>query len=103
MRKLFMLGTLAIGIACGATASDAANPNVPSWSPYAIMENGGAAPQIAPLPLTERRAAYKVGAPERYTLHNPEGPLNDYYRKSGLSDRSEDCASYGCAGGSRGN
>ena len=32
-----------------------------------------------------------------YSLHNPEGPLNDYYRRSGLSDRREDCASYGCS------
>jgi hypothetical protein len=103
MRRLIMFGTMAIGFAFGATLADAANPNVPSWSPYAMMESGGAAPTMTRPPLTERRAAYVGDNPERYTLHNPEGPLNDYYRKSGLSDRSEDCASYGCAGGSRGN
>ena len=49
-------------------------------------------------PLAEGRTAYKVDSPERYTLDNPEGPLNDFYRKSGLSDRLEDCTSYGCVG-----
>jgi len=103
MRRTIMLGTLAVGFAFGATIADAANPNVPSWSPYAIMESGGVAPEAMRPLLTERRTAYTVDNPGRYTLHNPEGPLNDYYRSSGLSDMREDCASYGCAGGSRGN
>jgi hypothetical protein len=101
MGKLLLLGIFTIGIACAAaTAANAQNPNVPSWSPYATMGYEGLMSQTMPRRLVERRSAYT--SQERYTLHNPEGPLNDYYRHSGLSDRREDCASYGCSG-SNGN
>jgi hypothetical protein len=91
MHRLLSIGALAIVVGLGAAEANAANlnPNVPSWSPYAMMGYSGAASEMTPPPLTEGRSAY--------TLHNPEGPLNDYYRKSGLSDRREDCATYGCA------
>ena len=94
MRKLLVCSTLAIAIGLGAAEANAENlnPDVSSWSPFAIMGHLGARP-----PLTEGRSAYTVDSPERYALHNPEGPLNDYYRSSGLSDRREDCASYGCS------
>ena len=92
MHRLLSIGALAIVVGLGAAEANAANlnPNVPSWSPYATMGySGGVASEMTMSPLTEGRSAY--------TLHNPEGPLNDYYRKSGLSDRREDCATYGCA------
>jgi hypothetical protein len=101
MRKLIACSTLAIAICLSAAKANAENlhPNVSFWSPYAPMGYRGVTPDMIRTPLTEGRAAYTFVNPERYTLHNPEGPLNDYYRDSGLSDRLEDCASYGCSTG----
>jgi len=56
MRKMFLIGTAAaLGAVSGA--AHAANPNVPSYSPYALMD---VAPSGAPafFPMGENRAAY---------------------------------------------
>jgi hypothetical protein len=99
MRKLLACSTLAIliGLSAAEASAENLNPNVPSWSPFAIMGHLGAAPEMMRPPLTEGRTAYTAHNSERYTLDNPEGPLNDYYRNSGLSDRREDCVKYGCS------
>ena len=101
MRKLLACSTLAIVIGLGTTDANAEklNPYVSFWSPYAPIEYRGVTPDMIRTPLTEGRATNEFHNPERYTLHNPEGPLNDYYRENGLSDRLGDCASYGCATG----
>jgi hypothetical protein len=92
MRKLIGCSTLAIVICLSAAKANAENlnPNVSSWSPCAPMGYRGATPDLIRTALTEGRAAYTFRNPERYTLPNPEGPLNDYYRDSGLSDRLGD-------------
>ena len=96
MRNLVVAGTLGLFFALGASSdmANAGNPNVPSWSPYAIM---GAAPQAAPThaPVIERRAAAMLNNAAA-TLNNPEGALNDYYKDVGLSDDPDDC-NRGCA------
>jgi hypothetical protein len=91
MRKITMLGAAAMIIACGAAEANAAgpNPNVPTWSPYSIM-GYGAGPMVRwRAPIIEGRSAY--------TLNNPEGPLNDYYKGVGMSDDINDCNT-GCVG-----
>jgi hypothetical protein len=58
MRKMLLIGTAGTFIALGAinNAAQAANPNVPSYSPYALMDVG---PMAAPAPVMgEQRAAY---------------------------------------------
>ena len=72
MRKVLTSASIAALVALGAAQASAAG-FYDSWQP----------------PVRHSHSAY--------TLHNPEGPLNDYYRRSGLSDRREDCASYGCS------
>jgi hypothetical protein len=64
MRRLSMLGTAAIFVALGVTQAYADNPNVPFWSPYAIMGHDystptptASAPTNVAAPLTEGRAA----------------------------------------------
>ena len=55
MRKMFLIGTAAaLGAVSGV--AHAANPNVPSYSPYALMD---VAPSGTPaLGMGENRAAY---------------------------------------------
>jgi hypothetical protein len=104
MRKLLACSTLTLAIGLSAAEANAENLNLNAlpWSPFAIIGHLGATLEMHRPPLIEGRSAYVVHNPERYTLNNPEGPLNDYYRSSGLSDRLEDCASYGCSGSNGG-
>lgn len=102
MRKMLVIATAAVAVTLGGAAANAANPNVPAWSPYAIMGYGAAPAAIKPGPMIWGRAADtnaspgSAPVPSRYTLHNPEGPLNDYYKGVGLSDDRNDCNN-GCA------
>jgi hypothetical protein len=104
MRKILMLATAAIAVNVGGIEANAGNPNVPSWSPYAVMGHDPAPSAIGARRMSEGRAAYTnlspAGSPVRsaYTLSNPEGPLNDYYKDVGLSDDINDC-NKGCAAG----
>lgn len=62
MRKMLLIGTAGALIALGAisNAAQAANPNVPSYSPYTLMDVGSpAAPEPA---MGEHRAAYLAPA-----------------------------------------
>jgi hypothetical protein len=62
MQNILLAGTAGVFLAVGAAS--AANPNVPSWSPYAIMGFDSAAPTSNPGPRAdemarvEGRAAY---------------------------------------------
>jgi hypothetical protein len=62
MRKVLAIGTLALSGALGAGAAYASNPNVPSWSPYSLMQVSEPAPSSTfaspSFGMTERRAAY---------------------------------------------
>jgi hypothetical protein len=61
MRNLFFAGTAGLMLACGAIGvANAANPNVPSSSPYAIMGFDTATLNAAPRrdAIVEGRAAY---------------------------------------------
>ena len=61
MHKMLAVGTLALSVALGAGAAYADNPNVPSWSPYALMQvSQPAARSLFAAPsfgMTETRAA----------------------------------------------
>ena len=91
MRNLLVLGTAAAALAFGAVndAANASNPNVPSWSPYAIIGYGAAPRTIALRPMIERRAAAVI---------SPDSAASGYvdYKSVGLSDNPEDCNN-GCA------
>jgi len=70
MRHVLIAATT-VGLLAFASAgpASAANPNVPSWSPYAIGAYGAAPPAPVNLPgpgagMTEGRAAYVDGDPE---------------------------------------
>lgn len=60
MRKILLIGTAGTFVALGAVsnAAQAANPNVPSYSPYTLMDVG---PAPAPA-MGEHRAAYLAPA-----------------------------------------
>ena len=88
MRTFSMLATAAVFIALAGVEANAGNPNVPSWSPYAIMDVGASSPAAKPRAMVEHRAAYV----------NPNGAPVDY-KSVGLSGNREDCNS-GCAAGS---
>jgi hypothetical protein len=48
MRNILMAGTAGLLIALGAAgAANAANPNVPTYSPYTLMEIPGSVPDVA--------------------------------------------------------
>jgi hypothetical protein len=76
--KALPFATLALLVPLSATAAWAVNPNVPSWSPYAIMayDHGGGRPLFAGHPgyapsprmepMEEGRAAYVYGGPPQY-------------------------------------
>jgi hypothetical protein len=56
MRNLLLAGTAGLLVILGAAGvANAANPNVPSWSPYAAMGYQGDAPEMDP---KDGRAAY---------------------------------------------
>jgi hypothetical protein len=84
MRNILILGSAALATLVSIVAAEAANPNVPSWSPYAAMDYGP-----APAPLTERRAAAINMVPA------PGGGYVDY-KSVGLSGNPADC-NMGCA------
>jgi hypothetical protein len=74
MRAMLMAGTAGLLLAFGAAgAANATNPNVPTWSPYAIMAYDAApAPQATGYSgTTESRAAYLDGA---YHANSPATP-----------------------------
>lgn len=104
MRKILMFATAAFVVNVGGIEAKAGNPNVPSWSPYAMMGYDPAPPAIGARRMSEGRAANTNLSPaappvrSAYTLDNPEGPLNDYYKDVGLSDDINDC-NKGCAVG----
>ena len=59
MRNLLMAGTAGLLLALGAVgAANADNPNVPSYSPYAIMGPGAASSPMPWVVVTEGRSAY---------------------------------------------
>ena len=99
MHRILGLVTTVIFVTLGMVAANAGNPNVPTWSPYALIGSNAEPPVTTPgrmilppskrSPMTEGRSAY--------TINNPEGPLNDYYKDVGLSDDPADCATKGCA------
>jgi len=89
MIKIPMLALAAFFLWHGSIEANATNPNVPSWSPYSTMSYGPASRVLKRGPAIEGRSAY--------TLNNPEGPLNDYYKDVGLSDDIDDC-NRGCVG-----
>jgi hypothetical protein len=59
MRKLLVIGTAVLSLALGASAALADNPNVPTWSPYALVPVGASSPVIYSMsqPTYEARAA----------------------------------------------
>jgi hypothetical protein len=67
MSKKLVIGTLGMLVALGAATgvAHATNPNVPSFSPYAIMAYDAPSAPPALTPAPERRAAYleTVSAP----------------------------------------
>jgi hypothetical protein len=70
MRTMLLIGTTGTFIALGAisNAAQAANPNVPSYSPYALMD---VAPSAAPEPaMGEHRSAYLAPANEAMTANS---------------------------------
>jgi len=86
MRNVLMLGTVTAVLVVSAFsgAANAANPNVPSWSPYTMIQVPAAPPMV------EGRAAF-VGP----TWAGPgNGPVD--YKSVGLSDNPDDC-NKGCA------
>jgi len=90
MRNMLVIGTAAAALALGAVsdAANASNPNVPSWSPYAIMDAPSAG---APAPATpESRAAF--------VDPNKANAMNGFvdYKSVGLSSDPNDCNN-GCA------
>jgi len=90
MRKILMLGTAAIFVACASLDANAANPNVPSWSPYAIMGDDAAPWIVRQRPMTERRAADTNFGPAAAVNGNID------YKSVGLSGSHWDCND-GCA------
>lgn len=87
MRNALLAAAAGLSLSVGAIgAAGAANPNVPSWSPYAVM--GYAAAPANPRAMTERRAA-QTGAGFR-----ADAPVD--YKSVGLSSHREDCNS-GCS------
>ena len=54
MRYTLAIGTAALSLALGASAACADNPNVPSWSPYALVPANASPPSTYP---HETRAA----------------------------------------------
>ncbi len=88
MRKALTLGAVVTVVAFGQLGANAGTRNVPSWSPYATIETDPALPVMNASPMVEGRSAY--------TIDNPEGPLNDFYKGVGLSDNPDDC-NKGCA------
>jgi hypothetical protein len=66
MGRMLALGTVGLSLALGTVAARADNPNVPSFSPYAIMAYNPSAtsalPPLAPA-RTEHRAAATEAAP----------------------------------------
>jgi hypothetical protein len=66
MRNMLMAGTAGLFIVLGAAgAANAANPNVPTYSPYTLMDIPGSVPDVArtskPLATADQvegRAAY---------------------------------------------
>jgi hypothetical protein len=91
MRKTILLGAAAIYIGVGAVEANAAipGPDIPSWSTYSKVKYSDAPSATMRAPAIARRSPY--------TLNNPEGPLNDFYKGVGLSDDPGDCASKGCS------
>ncbi len=96
MRKTLVTATmtfLAIGALGGA--AQAANPNVPSWSPYAIMDIPVAAtpaPAKPGSPMIAGRAAY-VGSPNQ---PGAPGAPRDLQNSDRLSLDPDECNN-GCA------
>jgi hypothetical protein len=86
MRNLLMLGTVAAALAVGAFSgpANAANPNVPTWSPYTMIH------VPAWRPMSEGRAALVGPA----WAGAPNGPVD--YKSVGLSSNPADCND-GCA------
>jgi len=109
MRNLLMAGTAGLFLALGAAgaSANAQNLDVHSTSAHAIRAHSVAPASRMRRPMIEGRAAYTnlrssgVHAGSAYTLDNPEGPLNDFYKGVGLSDDVNDCNN-GCAGGTGG-
>jgi hypothetical protein len=63
MGRLLALGTIGIYFALGTLAARADNPNVPSFSPYAIMAYNPAA-QSAPVSMEPVRFEHRSAAVE---------------------------------------
>jgi hypothetical protein len=59
MRKIFVIGTAALSLAVGASSAFAANPNVPTWSPYTLVPPSESSPSARSMsaPTFEARAA----------------------------------------------
>jgi hypothetical protein len=86
MRHLLILGTVTAALAVSAFggAANAANPNVPSWSPYTLINVPVARA------MDEGRAA--IVEPDRSSAAN--GAVD--YKSVGLSSNPADCNN-GCA------
>jgi hypothetical protein len=65
MRRILILGAATALVAFGVSAAYADNPNVPFWSPYAIMGHDNTPTTASTPAMTEGRAA-DTSAPNRW-------------------------------------
>ena len=78
MRNMVMAGTAGLLLSFGAvSAANAENPNVPSYSPYAIMAYDASPMPTAP--MVEHRAADPSGGYGASTLPNGNVPSYSPY------------------------
>ena len=84
------------GAFAGSDSYTGVSPSFQALAPAAMNEERAAFVAGDPAPPATRQAPMIEGR-SAYTLDNPEGPLNDYYKGAGLSDDPDDCASLGCA------
>jgi hypothetical protein len=87
MRKMLLVGTVGMFAAlCAINAAEAANPNVPSYSPYAVMGYDDAATSApwmygnpGPQPgMTEHRASFVEGGNNDNSTGLPNGNVPSY-------------------------
>jgi hypothetical protein len=108
MRNLVMTGAAGLFLALGAAGAQAANPNVPTFSPYTLMDIPGSVPETERTSnpawaytrdtgMDEGRSAYVE--PGAYHRHVHQGWASD--AKTGYDNTREDPAypnGYGAGG-----
>jgi hypothetical protein len=95
MRNLLLAGTAGLLLSVGAAgAANAANPNVPGWSPYSIMAYD-APPPPPPMyhpgrRMSEARAAYVTQtSPDRPIFNDGSSDGDHRYMSDGNRDYSD--------------